>query len=123
MNKHLSTDHRLKQEQHTQTPTTSANSQAKSLPDDLDSTIMASHQEGKPRVLLAISVQPADTMRADIAEDKQPRRDYLALQEMLDADVVYLSDTQETRLTSLIKRFFGPYTALAWAAFCRRHQY
>ncbi len=123
MGDYLSTNHGLKQEQHIQTPTTSINSQAKSLQEDIDSTIMESHKKGRPRVLLAISVQPADTMRADIAKDKQPRRDYLALQEMLDADIIYLSDTQGTRLTRLIKRFFGPFTALAWAAFCRRHQY
>ncbi len=123
MSDHPSNNYGLKQEQHEQLPITSMNFKAECLLEDSESAITTSHKGGKPRVLLAISLQPADTMRAEIAADKQPRRDYLALQEMLDADVVYLRDTKRTRLAGLIKLLFGPFTALAWAAFCRRHQY
>jgi glycosyltransferase involved in cell wall biosynthesis len=123
MNNRLSMNHHPDQKQYKQASITSTNFQAKNFLEDIDSAIMTSQRVVKPRVLLAISVQLSDTMRADIVENKQPRRDYLALQEMLDADILYLSDTQKTRVARLIKRLFGPSTALAWAAFCRRRHY
>ncbi|MGH2496063.1 MAG: glycosyltransferase family 4 protein [Ktedonobacteraceae bacterium] len=62
-------------------------------------------------------------MQAEIAAGKQPPRDYTALQQELDADVIHPADAQSTLLARLIKRLFGPFAALAWTAFRRRHRY
>src|SRR5690348_15914559 len=62
-------------------------------------------------------------MRAEIATGKQPPRDYDALQQSLEADVIYPDDAQATPLTRLIKRLLGPFAALVWTVFRRRHAY
>jgi glycosyltransferase involved in cell wall biosynthesis len=62
-------------------------------------------------------------MRAEIVTGNQPQRDYFALQEALDADVMYPNDAQKTLLGRLITKFLGVYVALVWAAFRSRHSY
>ncbi|HLL78649.1 MAG TPA: glycosyltransferase family 4 protein [Ktedonobacteraceae bacterium] len=78
---------------------------------------------GNPRILLVISAQPTPKVLAEVAVGKQPPRDYTALQQELDAEVIHPFDAQTTRSGRLIKRLFGPFAALTWAAFCRRHKY
>lgn len=75
------------------------------------------------RILLLVSTQPTSTMRAEIAAGQQPRRDYDALQQALGADALYLNDALNTRFVCILNRVFGPYIALVWASFCRRHAY
>jgi glycosyltransferase involved in cell wall biosynthesis len=78
---------------------------------------------GKPRILLVISAQPTAKVLAEVAVGKQPPRDYTALQQELDAEVIHPFDALTTRTGRLIKRLFGPFAALTWAAFRRRHEY
>jgi glycosyltransferase involved in cell wall biosynthesis len=65
-----------------------------------------------PRVLLVISADPAPGTRDEIAAGRQPRRDYLALRDALDADLLTPSMAPG-----------GNRAALAWAAFQRRNNY
>src|SRR5215470_2178096 len=88
-----------------------------------DNTDLISKQARKSRILLAISVQPTDKMRAEITAGIQPRRDYLALQQALDADIIYPDDTQTSLLCRLIRRVFGAKVVIAWAAFLRHRAY
>lgn len=77
--------------------------------------------EMRQRTLLAYWIQPAP--RDQIAAGQQPRRDYYELQKALNADIICADDAQATFLGRLITRFLGMQTAVAWAAFRRRHQY
>jgi glycosyltransferase involved in cell wall biosynthesis len=80
-----------------------------------------SSPERRSRILLAFWIKPAS--REEISADHEPRRDYYELQKELDADIIYAGDAQATFLGRLITRFLGTQPAVAWAAFCRRHQY
>lgn len=80
-----------------------------------------SRRKVTPRTLLAYWIHPAS--KAEIAANQQPRRDYYEHQKALDADIIYADDAQATLLGRLIARFLGTQTAVAWAAFRRRHQY
>src|SRR5438067_13910036 len=77
----------------------------------------------QPRVLLMVSVQPAPTMRAEIAAGQQPRRDYDALQEVLGADAIYPYNALMTGFGQLLKKIFGARIALVWAGFRLRSAY
>src|SRR5579859_172581 len=82
-----------------------------------------SQERRKPRALLVIALQPPVTLPTEIARGEQPRRDYYALQQALDADLLFLDDARQTLLGKLIARLVGKRPALAWAAFRRRHAY
>jgi len=123
MSDHLTIDHKLKREQRRQDIPSSAILQAKNLLENADDAAMVPKKGRKPRILLVISAQPAATMRDEIAAGRQPPRDYDAIQQILDNDVIHPGDAQTTRLARLIKRAFGPFAALAWTAFCHRHMY
>lgn len=75
------------------------------------------------RVLLAISIQPAQNMIDEIAAGKEPRRDYYLLKQALDADIIFPDDAKKTFSGRLISRLFDNRTLVAWEAFCRRHKY
>src|SRR5260370_8330346 len=76
--------------------------------------------ERRPRVLLAISAEPAADLRAAIAAGREPRRDYFALQDALAADLLTPATAAATPMGRLLSRFGGRAAALAWPAF-RRH--
>lgn len=76
-----------------------------------------------PRALLVISAQPPETLAESVAEGREPRRDYQALQAALNADLLYPADARRTRFGRLLTRAAGIRPALAWAAFRRRHAY
>lgn len=121
MHDHTTIDDRP--EQHRQDMSVSEDSKVTNLLETLDNADVISKQSRKPRILLAISVQPTDKMRAEIAAGIQPRRDYLTLQQALEADIVYPDDTRTTLLGRLIRRVFGARVAIAWAAFHRHRAY
>jgi glycosyltransferase involved in cell wall biosynthesis len=79
--------------------------------------------ERHPRVLLAISAEPAADLRAAIAAGREPRRDYFALQDALAADLLTPAAAAVTPMGRLLSRLGGRAAALAWAAFVRRHAY
>src|SRR6266852_1587348 len=79
--------------------------------------------ERRPRVLLAVSAQPAADLREAIAAGREPRRDYFALQDALAADLLTPSEAFAAPIGRLLTRFAGRAAALAWAAFVRRHAY
>jgi glycosyltransferase involved in cell wall biosynthesis len=58
-----------------------------------------------------------------VADPHGPRKDYVALAERLDADVLDRSQVRHSRVARLIARLFGIGSALAWLAFRRRRQY
>jgi glycosyltransferase involved in cell wall biosynthesis len=74
----------------------------------------AQTRRGAPRILLVISADPAPDALDEIAAGRQPRKDYLALRDALDADL--LTPSTATALG-------GKQAALAWAAFQRRKRY
>lgn len=75
------------------------------------------------RVLLVISAQPSDDMRARIAAGEEPQRDYYRLQTALGADLLFPEDARRTRIGRFLSRRAGARIALAWSAFTRRHDY
>src|SRR5260370_4314539 len=79
--------------------------------------------ERHPRVLLAISAEPAVDLRAAIAAGGEPRRDYFALQDALAADLLTPAAAAATPMGRLLSRFGGRAAPLAFAAFVRRHAY
>jgi glycosyltransferase involved in cell wall biosynthesis len=76
-----------------------------------------------PRALLVISAQPTPEQRVAIAAGSEPRRDYDALREALDAATLHPDAARATRIGALLARHAGAPLALAWAAFTRRHAY
>lgn len=60
------------------------------------------------RMLLVICAQPTEAMRAAIAAGQEPRRDYDALRDVLDADVLHPDDARATRIGALLARRLGP---------------
>ncbi len=76
--------------------------------------------ERRPRVLLAISAEPAADLREAIAAGREPRRDYFALQGALAADLLTPAAAAATPMGRLLSRCAGRAAALAWAAFVRR---
>jgi glycosyltransferase involved in cell wall biosynthesis len=66
------------------------------------------------RTLLVISADPAPDVREEIAAGRQPRKDYLALRDVLGADLLTPSMTTAPG---------GKAASLAWTAFQRRHDY
>src|SRR5689334_18834094 len=104
-------------------PIVQAQAQTERLLENADALMRGSEHLAKPRTLLMISQQPPSTLQNEIAADREPRRDYYALQHALDADVLYMNDTQTTFLARLIARLLGKQAALVWAAFRRRHAY
>ena len=89
----------------------------------VDNVGLISAQPRKSRILLAISVQPTERMRVEIAAGMQPCRDYLALQQVLDADVIYPDDAETAPMGRLIRRLFGARIVVAWGAYRRRKAY
>src|SRR5260221_729722 len=79
--------------------------------------------EGHPRVLLAISAEPAGALRGALAAGREPGRDSFALQDALAADLWTPAAAAATPMGRLLSRFGGRAAALAWAAFVRRHAY
>src|SRR5258708_4855058 len=79
--------------------------------------------ERRPRVLLAISAEPAADLRAAIAAGREPRRDYLARHDAVAADRLTPAAAAATPMGWLLSRFAGRVAALAWAAYVRRHAY
>jgi glycosyltransferase involved in cell wall biosynthesis len=123
MGDNSTTDYRLQQERSEQNLHATEKSKAKNLLEQADNAAVVPEHDRKPRILLVISVQPTATMRDEIAAGNQPPRDYDALQQALDADVIYPANAQATLLARLIKRLFGPFAALTWSVFHRRHEY
>src|SRR5260370_31350033 len=79
--------------------------------------------ERRPRVLLAISAEPAADLREAIAAGREPRRDYFELQGALAADLLTPAAAAATPMGRLLSRCAGRAAALAWAAFVRRRAY
>src|SRR5258708_34628973 len=79
--------------------------------------------ERHPRVLLAISAEPAADLHAAIAAGREPRRDYFALQDALAADLLTPAAAAATPMGRLLSRFGGRTPPLASAAFLRRPAY
>lgn len=75
------------------------------------------------RVLLVISAEPTDTMRAEIHAGRQPRRDYDMLRDALAADMLTPDIARRSRLGRLLSRRAGRSIALAVEAFRRRRRY
>lgn len=75
------------------------------------------------KVLLIISVQPTEKIRADVAAGHQPRRDYDALRELLNAEMLCPDEALKTRTGRSIARIFGVRAALTWTAFHRHRRY
>ena len=123
MHSHTELSQRSKQEQPLQDRAIFKVSEESSLSKVANDSDTVPGHAGKSRILLAISVQPTDTMLQAIAAGKQPRRDYHALQQALDADVIYPNDTQTTLLGRLIRRLFGARIVVAWGAYRRRKAY
>ena|SRR5437588_4695797 len=69
----------------------------------------------KPRILLVIN--------SEIAAGLQPRDEYEAIQQVLDADVLYPHDAQRTIIGRFISRLLGARIALIWTAFWQRDKY
>lgn len=77
----------------------------------------------RQRTLLVISVQPPDDLAADVAAGRQPRRDYVSLQQMLGADCLFPAGAASGPVGRFLARRFGATAALVWAAFRRRRSY
>jgi glycosyltransferase involved in cell wall biosynthesis len=123
MGNNSTTDDSFQHEQSEENLHITETSKAEILLEHAQNAAMVPGHTGRPRILLVISVQPTDRMQAEIAVGKQPPRDYVALQQALNADVIYPANAQTTLLARIIKRFLGPFAALTWTAFCRRHEY
>jgi len=118
--------HKLKRQQDPDKPIAEKQAgavQTASLLENANDTLGDAKRVVKPRTLLAISIQPQATLRAEIAAGEQPHRDYYALQQKLDADIIFPDDTRATLLGRLIFRFLGAAPAVALEAFRRRHWY
>lgn len=77
----------------------------------------------QPRVLLVISAEPSEEMRAEIRAGRQPRRDYDLLCAALDADMLTPDLARRSRLGRFLSRRAGRSIALAVEAFRRRRHY
>ena len=75
------------------------------------------------RILLVISAQPPDDLATRVDGDREPRRDYLALRDALDADLLTPDEARRTRTGSLLGRIAGKRAALIWEAFRRGRSY
>ncbi|HEX8034466.1 MAG TPA: glycosyltransferase family 4 protein [Ktedonobacterales bacterium] len=75
------------------------------------------------RVLLVISAQPSTDLPRTIAEGREPRRDYYALQTALDADLMFRDEGNRSGIGRALRRIGGARLALAWEAFRRSHAY
>lgn len=75
------------------------------------------------RVLLVISAEPTEEMRAEIRAGRQPRRDYDLLRDALDADMLTPDVARRSRLGRFLSRRAGRSVALAMEAFRRRQRY
>lgn len=76
-----------------------------------------------PRVLLVISAEPTEEMRAEIRAGRQPRRDYDMLRNALDADLLTPDVARRSWFGRFLARRAGRSVALAVEAFRRRRQY
>jgi glycosyltransferase involved in cell wall biosynthesis len=123
MRSHTELSQRSKQEQPLQDMAIFKDTEDSSLSEVNYNSDMVPGHTRKSRILLAISVQPTDTMLQAIAAGKQPHRDYHALQQALDAYVIYPNDTPTTLLGRLIRRLFGARIVVAWGAYRRRKAY
>jgi glycosyltransferase involved in cell wall biosynthesis len=74
--------------------------------------VSAQTRPGTSRILLVISADPAPDALDEVAAGRQPRKDYLALRDALDADLL---------TPSMATRPSGKQIALAWTAFQRRN--
>ena len=80
-------------------------------------------QRPAPRVLLVISAEPTEEMRAEIGAGRQPRRDYDMLRDALDADMLTPDGARHSRVGRVLSRCAGRSLALAVEAFRRRRSY
>jgi glycosyltransferase involved in cell wall biosynthesis len=85
--------------------------------------VSAQVQPGTPRILLVISAEPAPQTTDEIAAGRQPRKDYLALRDATEADLLSPSMATATWTGRALRRLGGKPAALAWAAFQRRGRY
>lgn len=83
----------------------------------------ANGRQPRQRTLLVISAQPSPDLPQAIAEGREPRRDYYALQAALKADLLFRDEGSHTRIGRMLKRIGGAKLALAWMAFQRSRVY
>lgn len=98
---------------------------ASARPHAYDADVEAPHIE-RPvalRTLLVISAQPAPDLPQAIAEGREPRRDYYALQMAMNATILFRDEGSRTRVGRLLARIGGKRLALAWEAFRRSQAY
>lgn len=76
-----------------------------------------------PRTLLVISAQPQADLLEQIAQGREPRRDYFELRRALDADLLLPADVLEDPIGRRVARVAGMRAGLAWVAFRRRARY
>lgn len=93
------------------------------LPRTHDMEAPHSDPQTRQRTLLVISTQPSPDLPQAIAEGREPRRDYYALQNVLNADLLFRDEGSVTRIGRMLKRIGGARLALAWEAFRRSRAY
>lgn len=93
------------------------------LPHTHDMDAPHSDRQTRQRTLLVISAQPSPDLPQAIAEGREPRRDYYALQATLNADLLFRDEGGRTRIGRVLKRIGGARLAMAWEAFRRSHVY
>jgi len=69
------------------------------------------------RALLVISAEPPADLAARVAGDREPQRDYVALQTVLGADMLTPAGATRTRTGRLLARVAGKRAALIWMTF------
>jgi glycosyltransferase involved in cell wall biosynthesis len=76
------------------------------------------------KTLILAAGRFGETMKADIAQGREPRLDVFELQNVLDAEVIdYLSvEGSKDPATNAITRTLGRSAAVAWLGFQQRHQ-
>jgi glycosyltransferase involved in cell wall biosynthesis len=94
-----------------------------SLPHMCDSEAPHGERSVGQRVLLVISAQPSPDLPGTIAEGREPRRDYYALQTALDADLLFRDEGNHSGIGRALRRIGGARLALAWEAFRRSQAY
>ncbi|MGZ3581476.1 MAG: glycosyltransferase family 4 protein [Ktedonobacterales bacterium] len=88
-----------------------------------DSEAPHGERSAAQRILLVISAQPSPDLPRAIAEGREPRRDYFALQRALDADLLFRDEGNRSGIGRALGRIGGARLALAWEAFRRSHAY
>lgn len=83
---------------------------------DADARALSREQPMAVRSLLVISAQPSPDLPQAIAEGREPRRDYFALQTALHADILFRDEGSRTRVGRVLRRIGGARLALAWEA-------